>query len=86
MTTYELTMGQIQTAEKHLALLDERAGRAGRAARAPQLPAHARAQPRRARATRRESRRYLLRALRLDPASSGRAGSLRRLVASRVKR
>ena len=24
MTTYELTMGQIQTAEKHLRLLDER--------------------------------------------------------------
>ena len=31
MTTYELTMGQIQTAEKHLALLDGRDGRARRA-------------------------------------------------------
>ena len=49
MTTYELTMGQIQTAEKHLALLDERPDVPDARPRAAQLPAHARAQLRGAR-------------------------------------
>ena len=43
MTTYELTMGQIQTAEKHLRLLDGAARRAGARPRAPKLRADARA-------------------------------------------
>ena len=56
MTTYELTMGQIQTAKKHLALLDERRGRPRRRPRAAQLPAHARAQLRGARGPARVAR------------------------------
>ena len=56
MTTYELTMGQIQTAEKHLALIDGTARRSRSPACPTQLPAHARAQlggPRRPAASRR---------------------------------
>ena len=84
MTTYELTQGQIQTAEKHLALLDAR----------PKIPDARRARRNfllmlaRSHAVlgrERESRRDLLRALRLDPTLLREPWVVRRLVASALK-
>ena len=83
MTTYELTMGQIQTAKKHLALLDERRGRPRRRARAAQLPAHARAQLRGARGPAPRRAATCSSALRLDPGLLRQPWVARRLVASR---
>jgi GT2 family glycosyltransferase len=85
MTTYELTMGQIQTARKHLALLDDRedvpdSGLARRNFLLMLARSHAVLGEQGA------SRRYLLRALRLDPALLGRPWVARRLVASIVRR
>jgi glycosyltransferase involved in cell wall biosynthesis len=85
MTTYELTMGQIQTAEKHLRLLDERddVPDAGLARRNFELML-ARSwgvlgdQP--------ASRRHLLRALRVDKGLLREPWVVRRLVASTLKR
>lgn len=85
MTTYELTMGQIQTAEKHLRLLDERRD----------VPDWALARRNfelmlaRSWAVLDEqakSRRHLLRALRLDPTLLRQSWVPRRLVASLVRR
>jgi glycosyltransferase involved in cell wall biosynthesis len=85
MTTYDLTMGQIQTAQKHLELLDER----------PDVPDHTLARRNfllmlaRSYAVlgrQRESRRYLLQALRLDPRVLGQSWVPKRLLASFVKR
>jgi glycosyltransferase involved in cell wall biosynthesis len=85
MTTYELTMGQIQTAEKHLTLLDERADVPGeKLARRNFLLMLARSHA--VLGEQRESRRYLLQALRLDPRVLGQAWVPKRLVASFVKR
>jgi len=84
MTTYELTQGQIQTAEKHLALIDRR----------PDIPDAKRARRNfllmlaRSHAVlgrERESRRELLRALRLDPTLLREPWVVRRLVASALK-
>ena len=85
MTTYELTMGQIQTAEKHLRLLDERDDvRDGDLARRnfELMPARSWA----VLGDQGASRRHLLRALRLDPKLLRRPWVPRRLVASLVKR
>jgi glycosyltransferase involved in cell wall biosynthesis len=84
MTTYELTQGQIQTAEKHLALLDSRpnvpdARRARRNFLLMLARSHA------VLGRERESRRELLRALRLDPALLREPWVVRRLVASALK-
>jgi glycosyltransferase involved in cell wall biosynthesis len=85
MTTYELTMGQIQTAEKHLALLDSR----------DDVPDGDLAQRNfelmlaRSWAVlddQKRSRRHLLRALRIDPSLLRDPWVPRRLVASIVKR
>jgi glycosyltransferase involved in cell wall biosynthesis len=85
MTTYELTMGQIQTAEKHLRLL----------AAHDDVPdrelAHRNFELMLARswavlADQRRSRRHLLKALRLDPALLREPWVARRLVASLVRR
>jgi glycosyltransferase involved in cell wall biosynthesis len=85
MTTYELTMGQIQTAEKHLALLDERGYVPdARLARRNFLLMLARSHAVLGRQG--ESRRYLLQAVRLDPALVRQRWVMRRLVASAVKR
>jgi glycosyltransferase involved in cell wall biosynthesis len=85
MTTYELTMGQIQTAKKHLALLDKRADVPDAdLARRNFLLMLARSyavlddQP--------ASRSFLLQALRLDPGLIRRPWVARRLVASVVRR
>ena len=85
MTTYELTMGQIQTAKKHLALLDERSDVPDAdLARRNFLLMLARSyavlddQP--------ASRGYLLQALRLDPGLIRKPWVARRLVASLVRR
>jgi glycosyltransferase involved in cell wall biosynthesis len=84
MTTYELTMGQIQTAEKHLAYLDEHPETPdARLARRNFLLMLARSHA--VLADQRESRRYLLQALRLDPGLARRPWILRRLIASAVK-
>jgi glycosyltransferase involved in cell wall biosynthesis len=85
MTTYELTMGQIQTAEKHLRLLEEREDVPDRelARRNFELMLS------RSWAVlndQRRSRRHLLHALRLDPALLREPWVARRLVASLVKR
>ena len=85
MTTYELTMGQIQTAEKHLALIAERA-------EVPQRELARRnfelmlARSWAVLDDQRASRRHLVRALRLDPALLREPWVARRLVASIVKR
>ena len=84
MTTYELTQGQIQTAEKHLALLDSRpdvpdAKRARRNFLLMLARSHA------VLGRERESRRELLRALRLDPTLLREPWVVRRLVASALK-
>jgi glycosyltransferase involved in cell wall biosynthesis len=85
MTTYELTMGQIQTAEKHLALLDQRPGVPdARLARRNFLLMLARSHA--VLGDQAASRRYLLRALRLDPGLVRQGWVVRRLVASSVKR
>ena len=85
MTTYDLTMGQIQTAEKHLALMAER----------PDVPERGLARRNfelmlaRSWAVlddQRRSRRHLVRALRLDPVLLRRPWVARRLVASFVRR
>jgi glycosyltransferase involved in cell wall biosynthesis len=85
MTTYELTMGQIQTAEKHLRLLDERRDVADRdlARRNFELML---ARSWAVLGDQAASRRHLLRALRLDPRLLRRPWVPRRLVASLVKR
>jgi glycosyltransferase involved in cell wall biosynthesis len=85
MTTYELTMGQIQTAEKHLALLADRNDVPDRelARRNFELML---ARSWAVLDDQRRSRRHLLRALRLDPALLREAWIARRLVASLVKR
>jgi glycosyltransferase involved in cell wall biosynthesis len=84
MTTYELTMGQIQTAEKHLAYLDEHPEAPdARLARRNFLLMLARSHA--VLAEQRESRRYLLQALRLDPGLVRQPWVLRRLIASAVK-
>ena len=85
MTTYELTMGQIQTAEKHLELLRARNDVPDRelARRNFELML---ARSWAVLADQRRSRRHLLRALRLDPALVREPWVARRLVASLVKR
>jgi hypothetical protein len=85
MTTYELTMGQIQTAEKHLRLLDERRDVPERdlARRNFELML---ARSWAVLGDQGASRRHLLRALRLDPGLLRQAWVPRRLVASLVKR
>ena len=85
MTTYELTMGQIQTAEKHLALLDERADvpdadLARRNFLLMLARSHAVLNDQAA------SRRHLREAIRLDRSLLREPWVLRRLVASVVKR
>jgi glycosyltransferase involved in cell wall biosynthesis len=84
MTTYELTMGQIQTAEKHLALLDRRPDVPdARLARRNFLLMLARSHA--VLGDQAQSRRHLLRALRLDPGLARQAWVLRRLAASALK-
>jgi glycosyltransferase involved in cell wall biosynthesis len=85
MTTYELTMGQIQTAEKHLRLLDERTGvpDAALARRNFELML---ARSWAVLDDQGRSRRHLLRALRLDPGLLRQPWVPKRLVASLVKR
>jgi glycosyltransferase involved in cell wall biosynthesis len=84
MTTYELTMGQIQTAEKHLTMLAARADIPHRrlAARNFELML---ARSWAVLEDQRASRRHLLRALRLDPSLLRHPWVGRRLVASLVK-
>ena len=85
MTTYELTMGQIQTAEKHLALIDGRddVPDAELARRNFELML---ARSWAVLGDQRSSRRHLLRALRLDRGLLREPWVARRLVASLVKR
>ena len=84
MTTYELTMGQIQTAEKHLAYLDEHPEVPdARAARRNFLLMLARSHA--VLADQRASRRHLVRALRLDPGLVRRPWVVRRLLASTLR-
>jgi glycosyltransferase involved in cell wall biosynthesis len=85
MTEYELTMGQIQTAEKHLRLLDERDGvpDVALARRNFQLML---ARSWAVLGEQRESRRWLLRALRADPALVREPWVVRRLLASALPR
>jgi glycosyltransferase involved in cell wall biosynthesis len=85
MTTYELTMGQIQTAEKHLGLLETRDDVPDRqlARRNFELML---ARSWAVLSDQRRSRRHLLRALRLDPALLREPWIARRLVGSLVKR
>jgi glycosyltransferase involved in cell wall biosynthesis len=84
MTTYELTMGQIQTAEKHLALLERRTDvPERRLARRNFLLMLARSHA--VLGEQGQSRRYLLRALRLDPALLKEPWVLRRLAASALR-
>jgi len=85
MTTYELTMGQIQTAEKHLRLLDDRRDVPDRdlARRNFELML---ARSWAVLGDQAASRRHLLRAVRLDPGLLRRPWVPRRLVASLVKR
>lgn len=85
MSTYELTMGQIQTAEKHLALLEARddvpdAKLARRNFLLMLGRSHAVLSDQRA------SRRYLLEAIRVDPGLLREGWILRRLAASVLKR
>ncbi len=85
MTTYELTMGQIQTAEKHLELLRRRddVRDAALARRNFELML---ARSWAVLGDQRASRRHLLRALRLDPRLLREPWVARRLAASLVKR
>ena len=85
MTTYELTMGQIQTAKKHLALLEERADVPDRKlARRNFLLMLARSYA--VLGEQRESRHYLVQAVRLDPRVLRQPWVSKRLAASFVKR
>jgi glycosyltransferase involved in cell wall biosynthesis len=85
MTTYELTTGQIQTAHKHLALLDERHDVPdARLARRNFLLMLARSHA--VLGDQAASRRYLREAIRLDRSLLREPWVLRRLVASVVKR
>jgi glycosyltransferase involved in cell wall biosynthesis len=85
MTTYELTMGQIQTAEKHLRLLDERDDLpdAELARRNFELML---ARSWAVLGDQKASRRHLLRALRLDRGLLRESWIVRRLVGSTLKR
>jgi glycosyltransferase involved in cell wall biosynthesis len=84
MTTYELTMGQIQTAEKHLAYLDEHPDAPdARLARRNFLLMLARSHA--VLSQQRESRRHLVQALRLDPGLAGRPWVIRRLIVSTLR-
>jgi hypothetical protein len=84
MTTYELTMGQIQTAEKHLGLLDRRTDVPDeRLARRNFLLMLARSHA--VLGHQAESRRHLLRALRIDPALVRQGWVLKRLAASAIR-
>ena len=84
MTTYELTMGQIQTAEKHLELLGRRADVPDeRLARRNFLLMLARSHA--VLGHQADSRRHLLRALRLDPGLVRQGWVLRRLAASALR-
>lgn len=85
MTTYELTMGQIQTAEKHLDLLETRDDVPDRelARRNFQLML---ARSWAVLGDQRRSRKHLFAALRLDPSLVREPWIARRLVASLVKR
>jgi glycosyltransferase involved in cell wall biosynthesis len=80
MTTYELTMGQIQTAEKHLRSIVDGDDLARRNFELMLARSWAVLDDQR------RSRRHLLRALRLDPALLREPWIARRLVASLVKR
>ena len=85
MTTYELTMGQIQTARKHLTLLRERPDAPdAQLARRNFLLMLARSHA--VLGQHRESRRYLVQALRLDPRLVRQPWVPKRLVASFLKR
>jgi hypothetical protein len=85
MTTYELTTGQIQTARKHLALLEQRTDVPdARLARRNFLLMLARSHA--VLGEQAASRRRLVEALRLDPGLVRRPWVARRLVASLVKR
>jgi glycosyltransferase involved in cell wall biosynthesis len=85
MTTFELTTGQIQTANKHLALLDERGDVPdARLARRNFLLMLARSHA--VLGDQRRSRRYLVGALRLDPGLVREPWVPKRLVASFLKR
>lgn len=85
MTTYELTMGQIQTAEKHLRLLADRRDVAdgARARRNFELML---ARSWAVLHDQRRSRTHLFRALRLDPKLLREPWVVRRLAASLVRR
>jgi glycosyltransferase involved in cell wall biosynthesis len=85
MTTYELTMGQIQTAEKHLRLLEERDDipDADLARRNFELML---ARSWAVLGDQKASRRHLLRALRLDRGLLREPWVVRRLVGSTLKR
>ena len=85
MTTYELTMGQIQTAEKHLRLLDERADipDAELARRNFQLML---ARSWAVLGDQSASRHHLLRAIRIDPKLMAEGWVAKRLAASVLKR
>jgi glycosyltransferase involved in cell wall biosynthesis len=85
MTTYELTMGQIQTAEKHLRLLEERRDvpDAELARRNFELML---ARSWAVLGDQKASRRHLLRALRLDRGLLREPWVVRRLVGSTLKR
>jgi glycosyltransferase involved in cell wall biosynthesis len=85
MTTYELTMGQIQTAEKHLRLLDDRSDVPDRALARRNFELML-ARSWAVLDEQGESRRHLFRALRLDPRLLRQPWVPRRLVASLVKR
>jgi glycosyltransferase involved in cell wall biosynthesis len=85
MTTYELTMGQIQTAKKHLALLEDRRDVADRTtAQRNFLLMLARSYA--VLGEQGQSRHHLLGALRLDPGVIRWPWVAKRLVASFVKR
>jgi glycosyltransferase involved in cell wall biosynthesis len=85
MTTYELTMGQIQTAEKHLRLLEERNDiRDAELARRNFQLMLARSWA--VLGDQKASRRHLLRALRLDRGLLREPWVVRRLVGSTLKR
>ena len=84
MTTYELTMGQIQTAEKHLDLLERRRDvPEAKLARRNFLLMLARSHA--VLGEQGASRRYLLRAMRLDPGLVRRPWVLRRLAGSALR-
>jgi glycosyltransferase involved in cell wall biosynthesis len=85
MTTYELTMGQIQTARKHLAMLDER-GDVPDAALARRNFLLMLARSHAVLSDQTASRKYLREAIRIDRSLLREPWVLRRLVASLVKR